>query len=61
MLSSTIKGLFFWGMNYDVALKEWEIDSNISDISIFDVSDNGMTIQVGAKSTFVKINTGQFH
>ena len=37
------------GMNYDVALKRVEIDSNVSDISIFEVSDNGMTIQVGAK------------
>ena len=37
------------GMNYDVALKSVEIDSNVSDISIFDVSDNGITIQVGAK------------
>ena len=36
-------------MNYDVALKSVEIDSNVSDISIFDVSDNGITIQVGAK------------
>ena len=37
------------GMNYDVALKSVEIDSNVSDISIFDVSNNGITIQVGAK------------
>ena len=37
------------GMNYDVALKSVEIDSNVSDISIFHVSDNGMTILVGAK------------
>ena len=37
------------GMNYDVTLKTVEIDSNVSDISIFDVSDNGITIQVGAK------------
>ena len=37
------------GMNFDVALKSVEIDSNVSDISIFDVSDNGITIQVGAK------------
>ena len=37
------------GMNYDVALKSVEIDSNVSDISIFEVSDNGITIQVGAK------------
>ena len=37
------------GMNYDVALKRVEIDSNVSDISIFEVSDNGITIQVGAK------------
>ena len=36
-------------MNYDVALKSVEIESNVSDISIFDVSDNGITIQVGAK------------
>ena len=37
------------GMNYDVALKSVEIDSNVSDISIFEVSNNGITIQVGAK------------
>ena len=37
------------GMNYDVALKSVEIDSNVSDISIFDISNNGITIQVGAK------------
>ena len=37
------------GMNFDVALKSVEIDSNVSDISIFEVSDNGITIQVGAK------------
>ena len=37
------------GMNYDVALKSVEIDSNVSDISIFEVSINGITIQVGAK------------
>ena len=37
------------GMNYDVALKSVEIDSNVSDISIFEVSDNGIPIQVGAK------------
>ena len=48
-------------MNYDVALKSVEIDSNVSDISIFEVSDNGMTIQVGAKYIRQKINTGQFH
>ena len=48
------------GMNYDVALKSVEIDSNVSDISIFDVSDNGMTIQVGAKYIRQKLTQVSF-
>ena len=48
------------GMNYDVALKRVEIDSNVSDISIFDVSDNGMTIQVGAKYIRQKLTQVSF-
>lgn len=48
------------GMNYDVALKSVEIDSNVSDISIFDVSDNGITIQVGAKYIHQKLTEVSF-
>ena len=48
------------GMNYDVALKSVEIDSNVSDISIFDVSDNGITIQVGAKYIRQKLTEVSF-
>lgn len=48
------------GMNYDVALKSVEIDSNVSDISIFDVSDNGITIQVGAKYIRQKLTQVSF-
>ena len=48
------------GMNYDVALKSVEIESNVSDISIFDVSDNGMTIQVGAKYIRQKLTQVSF-
>lgn len=48
------------GMNYDVALKRVEIDSNVSDISIFEVSDNGMTIQVGAKYIRQKLTQVSF-
>ena len=48
------------GMNYDVALKSVEIDSNVSDISIFEVSDNGMTIQVGAKYIRQKLTQVSF-
>ena len=47
-------------MNYDVALKSVEIDSNVSDISIFDVSDNGITIQVGAKYIRQKLTEVSF-
>lgn len=48
------------GMNYDVALKSVEIDSNVSDISIFEVSDNGITIQVGAKYIHQKLTEISF-
>ena len=48
------------GMNYDVTLKTVEIDSNVSDISIFDVSDNGITIQVGAKYIHQKLSKVSF-
>ena len=48
------------GMNYDVALKSVEIDSNVSDISVFEVSDNGMTIQVGAKYIRQKLTQVSF-
>ena len=48
------------GMNYDVALKSVEIDSNVSDISIFEVSDNGITIQVGAKYIRQKLTEVSF-
>ena len=48
------------GMNFDVALKSVEIDSNVSDISIFDVSDNGITIQVGAKYIRQKLTEVSF-
>ena len=47
-------------MNYDVALKSVEIESNVSDISIFDVSDNGITIQVGAKYIRQKLTEVSF-
>ena len=48
------------GMNYDVTLKTVEIDSTVSDISIFDVSDNGITIQVGAKYIRQKLTEVSF-
>lgn len=48
------------GMNFDVALKSVEIDSNVSDISIFEVSDNGITIQVGAKYIRQKLTEVSF-
>lgn len=48
------------GMNYDVTLKSVEIESNVSDISIFDVSDNGITIQVGAKYIRQKLTEVSF-
>lgn len=48
------------GMNYDVALKSVEIDSNVSDISIFEVSDNGIKIQVGAKYIRQKLTEVSF-
>ena len=48
------------GMNFDVALKSVEIDSNVSDISIFEVSDNGITIQVGAKYIRQKLTQVSF-
>ena len=48
------------GMNYDVALKSVKIESNVSDISIFDVSDNGITIQVGAKYIRQKLTQVSF-
>ena len=48
------------GMNYDVALKSVEIDSNVSDISIFEVSDNGIKIQVGAKYIRQKLTQVSF-
>ena len=48
------------GMNYDVALKSVKIESNVSDISIFEVSDNGMTIQVGAKYIRQKLTQVSF-
>ena len=48
------------GMNYDVALKSVKIESNVSDISIFDVSDNGITIQVGAKYIHQKLTEVSF-
>lgn len=48
------------GMNYDVALKSVKIESNVSDISIFDVSDNGITIQVGAKYIHQKLTEISF-
>lgn len=37
------------GLNYELTLKSTYYDSNISDVGIFDVSNNGITIQVGAK------------
>ena len=48
------------GINFDVALKSVEIDSNVSDISIFEVSDNGITIQVGAKYIRQKLTQVSF-
>ena len=48
------------GMNYDVTLKSVKIESNVSDISIFDVSDNGITIQVGAKYIHQKLTEVSF-
>ena len=37
------------GLNYELTLKSTYYDSNISDVGIFDVSNNGITIQLGAK------------
>lgn len=48
------------GMNYDIALKSVEIDSNVSDFGIFEVSDNGITIQVGAKYIRQKLTQVSF-
>ena len=48
------------GINYDVTLKSVEIESNVSDISIFDVSDNGTTIQVVAKYIRQKLTEVSF-
>ena len=39
------------GLNYELTLKSTYYDSNITDVGVFDVSDNGVTIRVGAKYT----------
>lgn len=43
------------GLNYELILQSTYYDSNISDVGVFDVSDNGVTIKVGAKYTRQKL------
>jgi len=43
------------GLNYELTLKSTYYDSNISDVGVFDVVDNGVTIRVGAKYTRQKL------
>jgi len=43
------------GLNYELTLKSTYYDSNITDVGVFDVSDNGVTIRVGAKYTRQKL------
>ena len=43
------------GLNYELTLKSTYYDSNISDVGVFDVVDNGVTIRVGAKYTHQKL------
>ena len=43
------------GLNYELILQSTYYDSNISDVGVFDVSDNGVTIRVGAKYTRQKL------
>ena len=46
---------YFMGLNYELTLKSTYYDSNITDVGVFDVSDNGVTIRVGAKYTRQKL------
>ena len=43
------------GLNYELTLQSTYYDSNITDVGVFDVSDNGVTIRVGAKYTRQKL------
>ena len=43
------------GLNYELILQSTYYDSNISDVSVFNVLDNGVTIKVGAKYTRQKL------
>ena len=43
------------GLNYELILQSTYYDSNISDVGVFKVLDNGVTIKVGAKYTRQKL------
>ena len=43
------------GLNYELILQSTYYDSNISDVGVFNVLDNGVTIKVGAKYTRQKL------
>ena len=43
------------GLNYELTLESTYYDNNITDVGVFDVSDNGVTIRVGAKYTRQKL------
>ena len=43
------------GLNYELILQSTYYDSNISDVGVFNVIDNGVTIKVGAKYTRQKL------
>ena len=43
------------GLNYELILQSTYYDSNISDVGVFNVLDNGVSIKVGAKYTRQKL------
>ena len=43
------------GLNYELILQSTYYDSNISDVGVFNVLDNGVTIKVGSKYTRQKL------
>ena len=43
------------GLNYELTLQSTYYDNNITDVGVFDVFDNGVTIRVGAKYTRQKL------
>ena len=43
------------GLNYELILQSTYYDSNISDVGVFNVLDNGVTMKVGAKYTRQKL------